>query len=140
MSTSQITFTSMFICTAFVKPVSMHTLLFSLHSLHDRPFKQCVAIIRRECQFSAPKELSFFRLQKDGACAKEEHKEGGAKSPFYSAYSKRVLSALKDRTELDMDVAREFSKLVSAVLSCSVLGHRLAVIRVIDAVMRYDVV
>lgn len=55
----------------------------------------------------------FFRV--GGVPAVEEEEESGwqTKSPSYSAYSEQILSALRDRADLDMDIAREFSKLVS---------------------------
>mmetsp|Transcript_6702 Transcript_6702/g.10991 ORF Transcript_6702/g.10991 Transcript_6702/m.10991 type:complete len:718 (-) Transcript_6702:39-2192(-) len=76
-------------------------------SLFNRPFKQCVAIIRQASQQAGPKELTFFRLEQP----QEEQPAWQTKSPVYTTYSREVLSALRDRSYLDMHIAREFSKL-----------------------------
>ena len=85
-------------------PTHTHTSL----SLFNRPFKQCVSIIRQASQQAGPKELTFFRLEE----GPEEQPSWQTKSPVYATYSREVLSALKDRAYLDMNIAREFSKLV----------------------------
>ena len=56
------------------------------------------------------KELTFFRLEEQ----LEEEPGWQTKSPVYASYSREVLSALKDRADLDINIAREFSKLVSS--------------------------
>jgi hypothetical protein len=77
-----------------------------------------VTIIRRESQFSGSKELTFFRFEQ----AAEEEPAWETKSPVYSTYSREVLSALRDRADLDMTIVREFSKLVGgAALHCTAL-------------------
>lgn len=60
------------------------------------------------------KELTFLRLEEQ----LEEEEEPGwqTKSPVYASYSREVLSALKDRADLDINIAREFSKLVSSFI------------------------
>jgi hypothetical protein len=80
-------------------------------SMYNRPFRQCVTIIRRESQLESPKELAFFRFE--AAPPVEDDSSWQTKSPVYSTYSTQILSALRDRTDLDMTTSREFSKLVS---------------------------
>lgn len=72
------------------------------------PFKQCVSIIRQESKQEGAKELTFFRFEKPP----EEECTWQTKSPVYSTYSREVLSALRDRGDLDINTARAFSKLV----------------------------